>query len=43
LPGRHVVKAAGEVRIGSEVAVRLHRGELTCVVQAADSVAPVEG
>lgn len=43
LPGRHVVKAAGEVRIGSEVAVRLHRGELTCVVQGADSVAPAEG
>jgi hypothetical protein len=37
------VKAAGEVRIGSEVAVRLHRGELRCVVQAAASGVQAEG
>jgi exodeoxyribonuclease VII large subunit len=35
LPGRSVVKAAAEVRVGSEVAVRLHHGELTCLVQGA--------
>ncbi len=33
LPGRHVLKAAADVPVGSEVAVRLHRGELLCLVQ----------
>lgn len=33
LPGRRVVKTALEVSPGSAVAVRLHRGELTCMVQ----------
>jgi exodeoxyribonuclease VII large subunit len=43
LPGRHVVKAATEVRVGSEVAVRLHHGELRCLVQGAAAVTPAEG
>ncbi len=33
LPDRHVLKAATEVPAGSAVAVRLHRGELLCLVQ----------
>jgi exodeoxyribonuclease VII large subunit len=33
LPGRRVVKVAGEAPAGSEVAVRLHQGELTCLVR----------
>jgi exodeoxyribonuclease VII large subunit len=33
LPGRQVVKAVGDVPAGSQVAVRLFRGELTCVVR----------
>lgn len=34
LPGRRILKAAAEVNQGSTVAVRLHQGELQCVVQA---------
>ncbi len=37
LPSRHIVKAAAEVQVGSEVAVRLHGGELRCLVQEAAS------
>jgi len=40
LPGRRIVKAAGEVAVGSGVAVRLHSGELHCVVEG---VNPPEG
>ena len=40
LPARHIIKAAAEVRIGSEVAVRLHSGELRCLVQDAAAGAP---
>jgi exodeoxyribonuclease VII large subunit len=43
LPGRHVVKAATEVKVGSEVAVRLHHGELRCLVRGAATVTPGEG
>ena len=43
LPGRHVVKAAAEVGVGSEVAVRLHRGELRCLVQGATPGTQAEG
>ena len=43
LPDRHVVKAAAEVRVGSEVAVRLHRGELRCLVQGAAPGTQAEG
>jgi exodeoxyribonuclease VII large subunit len=35
LPRRRVLKAAGEAAVGSQVAVRLQQGELTCLVQAA--------
>jgi len=35
LPGRHVVKESTEAPVGSEVAVRLHGGELRCLVQGA--------
>jgi exodeoxyribonuclease VII large subunit len=35
LPARHILKAAAEASVGSEVAVRLHRGELRCLVQGA--------
>ena len=37
VPGRRVVKTAGEVALGAAVAVRLHRGELDCVVQGVRS------
>jgi exodeoxyribonuclease VII large subunit len=37
LPGRRILKAAAEVHQGSTVAVRLHQGELQCVVQAVQS------
>jgi exodeoxyribonuclease VII large subunit len=37
LPTRHIVKAAADVQVGSEVAVRLHGGELRCLVQEAAS------
>jgi exodeoxyribonuclease VII large subunit len=37
LPGRRILKAATEVNQGSTVAVRLHQGELQCVVQAVQS------
>jgi len=37
LPSRRILKAATEVGTGSTVAVRLHRGELECVVQAIHS------
>jgi len=40
LPARQVVKSVAEVRVGSEVAVRLHRGELRCLVQGAALDAP---
>ncbi len=43
LPGRHILKAAAEVQIGSEVAVRLHRGELRCLVQGAAPGTQAEG
>lgn len=33
LPERRVLKVAGEAPVGSEVAVRLHRGELYCLVR----------
>lgn len=33
LPGRQVLKAAADAAIGSAVAVRLHRGELQCLVR----------
>ena len=33
LPGRRILKAADEVAPGSAVAVRLHRGEMDCVVR----------
>jgi len=33
LPGRRVLKLAADVTPGSEVAVRLHQGELDCVVR----------
>jgi exodeoxyribonuclease VII large subunit len=33
LPERRILKAAAEVAVGTDVAVRLHRGELRCVVQ----------
>ena len=33
LPGRRVVKVAGEAPVGSEVAVRLHQGEMHCLVR----------
>ena len=35
LPGRGVVKTAADAALGSVVAVRLHRGELECVVRGA--------
>jgi exodeoxyribonuclease VII large subunit len=38
LPGRRVLKTAAEASPGSMVAVRLHQGELQCVVQAVQSV-----
>jgi len=37
LPSRRILKATTEVDTGSAVAVRLHRGELECVVQAIHS------
>jgi len=37
LPGRRILKAAAEVNQGSTVAVRLHQGELQCVVRAVQS------
>lgn len=43
LPGRRAVKAAAEVAVGSEVAVRLHRGELTCLVRGAVGDGQPEG
>ena len=43
LPGRHIVKTAAQVRIGSQVAVRLHRGELRCLVQEAASGPQADG
>jgi len=33
LPGRDVVKTAADLPVGSQVAVRLYRGELQCVVR----------
>jgi exodeoxyribonuclease VII large subunit len=39
LPSRRILKATTEVDTGSAVAVRLHQGELECVVQA---IHPVE-
>jgi exodeoxyribonuclease VII large subunit len=35
LPERRILKAAAAVEAGARVAVRLHHGELTCLVQAA--------
>jgi exodeoxyribonuclease VII large subunit len=35
LPERRILKAAAEAAAGSQVAVRLQRGELTCLVRAA--------
>ena len=37
LPGRTILKAAAEVPVGSPVAVRLHRGELHCLVREVHS------
>jgi exodeoxyribonuclease VII large subunit len=37
LPERRILKAAAEVAVGTDVAVRLHRGELRCVVQGIHS------
>jgi len=33
LPDRAVLKTAKEAAVGSEVAVRLHEGELQCLIQ----------
>jgi exodeoxyribonuclease VII large subunit len=38
LPSRRILKATTEVNTGSAVAVRLHQGELECVVQAIHSI-----
>ncbi|HYL82349.1 MAG TPA: exodeoxyribonuclease VII large subunit [Candidatus Acidoferrum sp.] len=38
LPDRRVVKTTGDAAVGSEVAVRLHRGELHCLVRGKQSV-----
>lgn len=43
LPDRHIVKATADAAVGSEVAVRLHRGELRCLVQGALPGTPPEG
>jgi exodeoxyribonuclease VII large subunit len=40
LPERRVVKAAADAAVGSEVAIRLHRGELHCLVRG---IHPGEG
>jgi exodeoxyribonuclease VII large subunit len=37
LPTRRVVKELSGAPVGSQIAVRLHAGELTCLVQAADA------
>jgi exodeoxyribonuclease VII large subunit len=34
LPERRIIRAADEVSVGGQVAVRLDRGELGCVVQS---------
>jgi exodeoxyribonuclease VII large subunit len=34
LPDRNILKVAADAAVGSEVAVRLHRGQLRCLVQA---------
>jgi exodeoxyribonuclease VII large subunit len=34
LPARTILKEAAQAPVGSRVAVRLHRGEMTCLVQA---------
>jgi exodeoxyribonuclease VII large subunit len=36
LPNRRILKAAADAPVGSQVAVRLHRGELQCVVRGVD-------
>jgi len=36
LPNRRILKAAADAAVGSQVAVRLHRGELQCVVRGVD-------
>jgi len=43
LPDRQVVKAAAEVGVGSEVAVRLQRGELRCLVRGSAPGTQAEG
>ena len=35
-PDRRILKAATDAAVGSQVAVRLHRGELQCVVRGVD-------
>jgi exodeoxyribonuclease VII large subunit len=42
LPSRRVLKSAAGIRVGSEIAVRLHRGELRCVVQGATPGEPTD-
>jgi exodeoxyribonuclease VII large subunit len=37
LPGRTILTRAADAAAGSEVAVRLHEGELQCVVRRADA------
>jgi exodeoxyribonuclease VII large subunit len=37
LPAREVVRDVSGVPVGGRVAVRVHRGEMTCLVQAADT------
>jgi exodeoxyribonuclease VII large subunit len=36
VPNRRILKAAADAAVGSQVAVRLHRGELQCVVRGVD-------
>jgi exodeoxyribonuclease VII large subunit len=36
VPSRRILKAAVDAAVGSRVAVRLHRGEVQCVVRAVD-------
>jgi exodeoxyribonuclease VII large subunit len=43
LPGRQVLTRAAAAAVGSEVAVRLHEGELTCVVRRSEPAKGVGG
>lgn len=42
LPGRRILKTVAEVTPGSSLAVRLHRGELDCVVREIHPIHPAE-